>query len=287
MSDDDKRKEISLLKAETEILRANIKSLEKENEALKREKSKMVLNTFEMEKQIKKKLELELNEERILQNQKKMFKFNTTDRNFQIEIQPRFILEQSLNDRLSSYERRDFLHNLKFFRDYFFDDFFSIPEDRAFEIVSHYQKINQSMFMDAFGLFSCKKSIFFHFSKYVFEDNTFLNFKIEILENTQPQWIVELSGSLLKTFIAQNKKRMLRVVCNIADKDPFNLGSIFTKGDFDSMLADDSVVARKILKIIASQKIQGYINETNLHLIPAEYLKMYFVSDFIDLITVI
>ncbi|ELA41648.1 uncharacterized protein VICG_01281 [Vittaforma corneae ATCC 50505] len=281
--DGDTSREISLLKAELTLLRANMKKMEKENDILRDEKRRFVLDKFELEQELKKKITLQLKEDKIAENQKKMLKANTICTKDSDEISSRFILWQAIN--CSDFNSDDSLQKFKFFRDYFFDDFFSIPDDNALKVVEHYFKHHTRLFFEAYALFSCKKSVFQQFSQYIFENNSFVQQKVEILECVPPEWTLDLLETSLKRFLVLNKKRLLHFIRNIAEKCPSYLIKVFSKQDFNDVLLHESPIGYKIISSIATQKISGLVDETNLHLVPKPFLEILFDDQYIDIIS--
>lgn len=279
----DTKREISLLKAELTLLRANMKKIGKENDSLRNEKSRFILDKFEIEQELKKKISLQLKEDKITENQRKMLKPSTICTKSSDEISSRFILWQAIN--CSDFSSDDSLQKFKFFRDYFFDDFFSIPDDNALKVVEYYFKHNARLFFEAYALFSCKKSVFQQFSQYVFENNSFVQQKIEILECVPPEWTLDLLETSLKGFVALNKRKLLHFFSNIAEKCPSYLSKVLSRHDFNDILANSTPIGYKIVSSIITQKISGFVDETNLHLVPKPFLEMLFEDQYIDIIS--
>lgn len=273
--------ETNMLKAEISILKSNLKRLEKENESLKIEKSKTILNKMEIEEEVKKKINLQLKEEQIKENHKKVFKTNSFV-SYSSEIPPKFILLRTINNSdLSPLEK---LQKIQFFRNYFFDDFFTITEKNAFEIVDEYFKINNKLFVEAYSLFSCKKYVFQEFAQNIFCDNSYLPLKIEILENVPPEWTLNLLNGVLGKFIAINTKKLLYFFRNIAEKCPSSLSNILSKQDFNEILINKTPIGDRIILAIAKNKISGFLDETNIHLASPTILKIIYEDEYIDLI---
>ncbi|KAM0680795.1 hypothetical protein GINT2_001069 [Glugoides intestinalis] len=304
-SDDSQNKSIRLLKAELSLLRSHIKGLEKENEVLKVEKSKSAIDRVEVEQEVRKRVDIAVKEVLIAENQKKMFtnretlqknklleeskKYLKIDPSSQLksistEISPKFILDQVIST--SNFFSQDALQKLRFFKDYFFDDFFSIPDDKALKVVDFYRMESQLLFLDSYSIFCCKKVVFENFAQYVFDDNSFLKIKVEILETVPPEWVLELLEGNMKNFILINKKRLLRFVCSVAEKCPLHIHNVLLLREFNEIIAERSPIGNKIAYFIIKQGIKGFINETNMHLVPKQFLCLLFPNerDLIDIL---
>lgn len=311
----DFEKEAKKLRAELTILRSNLTKIEKENNNLKMEKSKFILNKFDIEQEIKKKLEIKGKEMRIEENQRKLFRSNNFEdgkikggiSEDKSGISSKFILESTLNfeqrklcnledkNEISSkfitentflnFEQIPFLKNLRFFKDFFYDDFFAIEDSKALEIVEFFHSQSQKEFLDAFDLFSCKKHIFLKFSPLVFEDNSFVKIKILTLLEIAPEWIVESQD--LKRFIATNKSILTELFSKVAEKCPFHLKKVLDKATFNTILNNLSdPMAYKLIFYIAKHHIKDYIDESNIHMIPSEFIKHFYnvpSCDFIEI----
>lgn len=303
--EDAQNKSVRLLKAELSLLRSQIKGLEKENEVLKIEKSKSAIDKIEVEQEVRKRVDLAVKEVRIAENQKKMFKRNDTlqqnnileeskkylkldassqVKNIATEISPKFILDQVISS--SNFFSQDALQKLRFFKDYFFDDFFSIPDDKALKVVDFYRMESQLLFLDAYSIFCCKKAVFEKFVQHVFDDNSFLKIKVEILENIPPEWVLELLEGNLKNFILINKKMLLRFVCSIAEKCPLHLHNVLLQREFNELISERSPIGNKIVYFVIKQGIKGFIDENNLHKVPKPFLRLLFHNerDLVDIL---
>lgn len=271
-----KGRELGLLKAELAILRSNIRCLEKENEMLKREKSRAVLEKIDVEQEIRKRMETQLKDEFLSEKQRKLFKANEKNEeelNLFIKssgISPKFILDQAIrkNDLFSE----DTLQKLRFFKDYFFDDFFQIPDEMALSLVDFYSKESTKLFITAYSLFCCKRVVFQKFAPKIFEDNSFLNSKIEILEQVSPDWILILLDGPLGNFIRVNRRKLLSLVAEVSEKCPSYLIKVFSKEFFNELLENTQPIGNKIIYNVITQKIEGFIDHSNLHLLPKQFL---------------
>lgn len=274
----DIEKENKKLRAELAILRANLVKMEKENDSLKLEKSKLVVNRLEVEQELKKKLGLREKESKIEENQRKAFKMNTHES--QSTISPKYILQSTLDFTTvgsdSTLQSDTFLKNLRFFKDFFFDDFYSIPDDKAIEVVDFFSTKSLKAFLEAFSLFSCKKAVFFKFLPPVYSENSFIKVKVSTLLEVPPDWIIEVYEPRLKIFIAENKTLLVELFANMAEKAPFYLKQVLDKQTFNAFITYQNPHSYKLLYFVVTQKIKDYIDETNLHLIPEELACHYF-----------
>lgn len=277
-------KENRRLKAEITLLKSSITKLEKENHSLKVEKAKYILNKAEIEEELRKKLILKEKENKIMENNRKAFKPNPQESIY--EISTKFVLESTLNS--TNIQMNSFLKNLQFFKNFFFDDFFSITDEKADEIVEYYQKQSQKEFIEAFEIFSCKKYIFTKFSLLIFDDNSFINQKIKILQDMEPEWIVEMLENGLKRFIDRNKTILIVLFANFAQKCPFHLKSVMDKETFNGFLPQilHHPTVYKLLYFIVKHKIASFIDYTNLHLIPKNFVLEFFEIDEKDYVGV-
>ena len=271
------------LKAELTLLRSKLNKLEKDNSVLKEEKSKMILGRLEVEDEIKKKLLIKEKELKIMENGRKAFKANPLESNY--AISPKFILENTLD--LSNLQTDSFLKNLRFFKDFFFDDFYSITDAKAVEIVEFFEKQSQKEFLDAFEIFSCKKHVFTKFCNTIFEDNSFVKIKIKILTEIFPEWIIELFESSLKGFINKNRSILVEFFANFAEKCPFHLKSVLDKETFNSFLIiENNPSVFKLIFYIVKHRIVYYFDHTNIHLVPKQFVCQFFnisETEYIDL----
>jgi len=300
MNDRDKEKhEINKLKAQLSIVRSNLKRCENENSNLRMAMSKSVLCRQQMEDEVKRKLEMELKEEVILQSQRKYFKPNslkdvmsqriandlikTEEEPIKIDqnpISPVFILENTIDwCNLCSDEN---IAKMKFFRDYFFDDFYSMDFTKFVPEIEKALKSSTKQFVELFSLFCCKKEIFLKFSPVIFDNFQFLQTKIEILINIPAEWTVDLLDNHLKRFIEQNKRLLGQFICNIAANCPFSLYKIYSQNEFEYYLRNLNLINYQIIREICKNKIPGYVDERTLHLIPIEHLRMMFKDEYFD-----
>lgn len=286
--DESQKKEINMLKAELALLRANIKKTESENNQLRGERCKFTMEKIELEQEIKKRIISQSKEEKITENRLKMFKSgepNDSTRSRDVNkqaIPPSFVLCRAIDE--SDLDPEESLQKLKFFRDYFFDDFFSIPDEKALKIVEYCFKHSARLFIDAYALFYCKRSVFQHFAQAVFESNIFLQQKIELLEGVPPEWTLSLLETHLKRFLVENKKKALYFISRLAERCPSYLSKVFSRRDFTDLLIERSPIGNKIIKTIAIEKLDGYVDETNLHLVPKSSLKILFEGEFVDIL---
>lgn len=274
------KREMAMLRAELALLRANLKKMEKENDALKIERSKFTMDRYELEEELKRKATLRMQDEMISLNQRKMFRPNSAGSETE-GVPIKFILNRTISD--ADPGPGVHLEKFKFFRDFFFDDFFSIPDARALEVVESCLRLNPRQFLEAYSLFCCKRAVFVQFALPVFENNSYLQMKIEILENVPPAWTIELLDTSLKTFVTINKMKLLNFIRHMADKCPSILCRVLSQEEFTHLLTMRSQIGHMIVTSVATQRIPGFIDETNLHLVPKPLLEAMFGDEYVDL----
>lgn len=272
--------EIEKLKAELTILRTACASTEKENSQLRTENSKIALAKNEMEEILKRRLELLQEENRIIENQKRYLGGSTQSPSTTERISPRFALHKALSGE--NFGCEESLKKMRFFRDYFFDDFYSLESSQLFGIIEDAAKFSNRRFLELFALFSCKRDVFAKFSKQAFENSLFLPAKIEVLDSIPPEWTVDMLDTHLKQFVAENKSVLETFICHVAARCPLSLPKVFTKCDFENALMVQTPVHYQIVYEICRNKIQGYVDETTIHLVPRECLKLMFGNDYFD-----
>lgn len=270
--------ELAMLKAELSIVRTAMKKIEKENESLREDNWKFTLEKHQLEDDLRRKITLQLRDEQLTNNQRKMHKLNNDSE----VVSARFVLVNAIDDTTLEPEER--LEKLKFFRDYFFDDFYSIGDDKAVEIVNEYYLMSPSMFVAAYALFSGKKTVFDRFINEIFENNSQLPVKIEILECVPPSWTLEHIDGALRVFLVTNKHKLYRYIAGVGERCASYLNRVMSKEDFDILLKTRTAVGERIIRSVVENRIEGFINERNLHLVSEEFLKLMFKEDYVNII---
>jgi len=277
--DDQSRKDLAMLKAELSLVRSNLKRTERENEALRDEKSRQALDQYNLEAELRRKIGLQLRDDQLMGNQRKMLR--ASEAGAPEAPSAKFVLQSVMDDpRLNPEDR---LYRLQFFRDYFFDDFYLIPDRKAVEVVEGYSQM-PGHFVAAYALLSCKKAVFERFAGAVFESNAQLPVKIEILENVPVEWTLELGGEL-REFVQTNRRQLHRYMANVAEKCPMHLSRVLGREEFDWLLERCTGAGERIVRRVAEEGIKGFIDERNVHLVGKEYLKVMFGDDYVDIIS--
>lgn len=272
--------EIGKLKAELSILKSAYASMEKENSQLRAENARAAQSRIDAEESLKRKLELLQEENRIVENQKRYLGGGSQSGGVSERISPRFALSKALAGE--DFGCEESMKKMRFFRDYFFDDFYTLESSQLFSIIEDAAKFSNRRFLELFVLFSCKKDVFVRFSSQAFENSLFLPAKIEVLDSIPPEWAVDMLDTHLKQFVAENKSALGTFICHIAARCPLSLHKVLSKSDFKDALRIPTPVNYQIVYEICRNRIHGYVDETSIHLVPGECLRLTFGNDYFE-----
>lgn len=325
------------LRAELAIVRSHLKKLEKENSELRREKSLFYLNKYEEEKEYKRRLNMFQKEYQIKSTQNMSTDKENTVQNLLVRsqiyhnlhvsasadpsrpvpgllddprcldnasIDLRYALKMSINlDNLGSKEE---VEKLKFFRDYFFDDFYSIDTDAVIRAIQK-ANLDTTSFIAIFKLFCCKKAVFDAFCTRALEAPFFLKEQIYIVENVPLDWVCDCITSAdeqhrgagddpglsvqgersssrnngVKSFVIKNSRSLLGFLGSLAETRPSLLKAVLMQDTFDHALEKGGTEARRLVALVCKHGGLGYMNEKNIHLISKQDLFACYGGDIL------
>ncbi|KAI4291847.1 hypothetical protein PAPHI01_1121 [Pancytospora philotis] len=311
------------LRAELAIVRSQLKRLEKENTELKKEKSLYHLNKYEKDREFKRCLNVYSKEYQLKTVQSQALLHSGASDSQRAYLAPdspasqsgntsfalppsghpaepgpadrssidlRYALKKSIS--LGSIASQGEIEKLRFFRDYFFDDFYSL--DTA-EIIAAIQQtvLPSALFMEVFELFCCKKQVFDRFCARALEMTGFFGKQVLVLSNVPVEWICDAveaaddsdkethqKSRSIRAFIKQNAQHLLDLLGRIAETHPRVLRAVLSQAAFDAVLATETAPARRVVLAICKQGGVGYVNEKNLHLLNPHALTLCFGEQY-------
>lgn len=267
------------LKAEISLLKSNLKRIEKDNSELRKQISDAYKKQYIEESNIKRRLNMFQKEYKMkesmnnLRGQTQMF-----DENSGIDV--RYALKQTLNIKNITVDEE--LKKLKFFRDYFFDDFYSIDSEDIISVLKQIDS-NNKLFIEIYTLFCCKKEVFDAFLNQVFELPFFIKEKIYILENVPVDWVInQIQGvpPLINSFIKSHFMRLVKFICKVAATSPGLLDLILSNSELESILMSGSANSRHLSFLICKNKLVKFVDENNIHLFSYSDLQLLFGKDY-------
>lgn len=274
--------ELQTANAQISLIKSRLKKIEKENDSMRKELSDLHRSKIEERDEFVKKIELFERESQMknTSSSNKIIGSESTSNSNKITI--RYILKSSLN--INNIFFTEEFNKLKFFRDYFFDDFYSIESEDITPVLNQIIS-NEKLFVDLFLLFSCKKEICENFISKFFSLSFFISEKVYFLENVPVEWIVSENAvnPLICDFIDKNYTFLTRLFINVAESHPFILQSILSKNEFNEILESRSAKSLKLTDLICRKKIGDYIDHQNIHMIPIKCLKDLFEKDYIQI----
>ncbi|KAF9762495.1 hypothetical protein NGRA_1962 [Nosema granulosis] len=265
------QKENLKLKGEVSILRQNMLSLEKQNYELKDEKSRSIRADFNSNDRLKKEVNMLQLQNRI--NENKMMAFKR--KKIELSMDIKWALQQSdtdINFQLYPFEYK----RLKFFKDYFYNDFCQFCTKSVIEELRRMLK-NYKDFIDFFVLFSCKIDVFREFFVYLFINEHYIDKKIGIFEDVPLEWILGTSDdsniSNIRNFISKNANKMVHFLYKVADERPFILNIILDKSTFTGIIKTRTHTAKTFLDLICQKGGLGFVDHTNFHYLSESNLR--------------
>lgn len=207
---------------------------------------------------------------------------NNNIANYNINIPNSYILNQILSKKDLDSDKN--IEKMKFFKNYYFDDFYNLEFNNLNEILENFIKQKNKQSIVLFSIFCFKKTVFTRFCNLIFEDSTYLDLKIEIITNVPSDWVIECINTTLSKFIEKHKNLLGILFINVSESC-FSLCKIFDRSDFDRMInfmLFDKRISYQIIKNICKNKIDGYIDGKNIHLIPVELLKILFGDKYFE-----
>lgn len=185
------------------------------------------------------------------------------------EISLRYALRQAVS--VSRLDSREEIERLKFFRNYFFEDFYSLDTEATVAAIRGMQLENE-LFMEVFKLFCCKKPVFDEFVTRALEMHGCVGDQVCILENVPVDWIcdyIEAAASRsrrrdspghnthanyrndrLRNFIAGNTALLLGLLGDIAERRPETLVLVLSRASFDRALRSGTAASRRLVSLI-------------------------------------
>ncbi|KAI5172470.1 hypothetical protein PAEPH01_1746 [Pancytospora epiphaga] len=308
---------VDLLNAQLTISKAQLKSLEKDNYELRQQVSSLYRAKNEAEAEYERKLNAYKKEYAIrdaaslmTQNKSPAVKngvLTATDGSSRIsntcienesllpidnsEINLRYAFKQTVN--IDALDSREEIEKLRFFRNYFFDDFYSISTEAVVDAIEKCQ-LKNDMFMEVFQLFCCKKPVFDEYITRALEMQGYISTQVSILENVPVDWICDCivantgkidcgadpgqnthgnyRNACVKNFVINNTTLLLNLLGSIVALQPEALSIVFSKKKFNETLDRKEAAARRLVSLICRGGGHGFIDERNFEKIPLKDL---------------
>lgn len=290
----DRREDPTKLRAELAILRSQLRKLEKENSDLRSEKSSFFLAKHEEEKELKRRLNIYQKEYQIRSAQNLAMpagRLSATQpppdmhgaKHSSRRIGIQYALKFAVNP--ANLESPEEINKLRFFRDYFFDDFYSIAPEAVVRAITE-SSLNASTFVEVFKLFCCHRAVFEAFYGRLFETPFFRSDKISIIESLPIDWIVDALATgdsacaELKKFIAESSTHLFDFFGNVAETRPSLLHRVLLKEGFEQALRAGTAASRRLVTQVCKNGGLGYVDEKNLGCFSEQDLSLCFGSDF-------
>ncbi|AFN83715.1 hypothetical protein EROM_090990 [Encephalitozoon romaleae SJ-2008] len=259
------------LTGEIVILRQNMIALEKQNFAMKEQKSREALDGLRKTEKLKKEVDVLRIESRIRENQSRVFKKQKGN----AEIDIKWALSKSncgIGFTLFPFE----FNRLKFLKDFFYSDFCQLDSSSVIKEMS--KKISRfKEFLDFYILFSCKADVFRKFFCMVLMNPLFPEEKVKLFNTLPLDWILNFNDeeviSLVKEYIDRNYKQMALFLGRVVRERPFLLNILVSREMFTELAKIDSKAEKRLVSEICKKGGLSLIDYTNIHYIPQEDLK--------------
>ncbi|WUR02923.1 uncharacterized protein VNE69_03142 [Vairimorpha necatrix] len=281
ISDDLKllKTENTKLKGEISLLRQNMLSLEKSNYQLRLDKS--ATSKAQILKNKKSEIELLKIQYKINENKPCIFKRpNTTT------IDIKWALEHSnsqINFKILPFE----YERLKFFKEYFFNEFYQFNTKIVLEHIKMYSKEKYKKFLDFFELFVCKIDVFNEFFGLFFINKMFINKKIKILNEIPVDWIINYKNGevlpVLKMFIEKYKEKMIVFIYRVVVERPFLSNLLIDTECFTEMIQVKEYTVEFLKNAVCENGGLNLVSKFNIHLFSKDQLKKVYKDDYIDI----
>ncbi|CAD27032.1 hypothetical protein [Encephalitozoon cuniculi GB-M1] len=268
------RQENIRLGGEIVILRQNMIALEKENFAMKEQRSRAALDGLKRMEKLKKEVDVLKVESRIRENQSRVLKRQKTT----TEIDVKWALARSscgISFSLLPFE----FNRLKFLKSFFYSDFCQLESSSVIREMK--KKISRfKEFLDFYMLFSCKVDVFREFFCLVLMNPLFPEEKMKLFNTLPLDWILNFSDeqfiSLVKEYIDRNYRLMGLFLLRVAEERPFLLNILITKEMFTELARMDTRVGCRLISEVCRKGGLSLIDHTNIHYIPQEDLKVLY-----------
>jgi hypothetical protein len=265
---------------EVTILRQNIIVLEKQNFELKEQRSRLMLEDLKMADKLKREVNILKVENRIKENQLRIFKKPRGDAAMDIK----WALSKASSEisfSLFPFEYK----RLRFLKDYFFADFCQLD---AWQVIREMRKKTAKFkeFLSFYILFSCRIDVFKEFFCSVFTNQLFPEAKIELFETLPLDWLLNFNDesfmNLVKEYVECNYRQLVLFLMRVVEERPFLLNMLLSKDMFISICMLNSRMSRKMVSEICKKGGLSLIDHTNLHLIPKTDLKILFQDSYFE-----
>lgn len=273
------RQENMRLGGEITILRQNMVALEKQNFALKEQRSRAMVSDLKTADMLRKEVNVLRVENRIRENRCRAFKRPRTEAGIDI----RWALSRSgssISFSLFPFE----LDRLRFLKDFFYPDFCQFDSKEViremYGVTSRFRE-----FVDFYMLFSCKVDVFKEFFHTVFMDPGVSEEKIELFSSVPLDWLLNLGSKdsmrLIKEFIQTNYRELGQFFLRIVRERPFLLNIFVSKEMFGRLARTESRMSREFVSEVCRGGGMDLVDHTNIHYIPqadlqAMYREFYF-----------
>ncbi|AFM98951.1 hypothetical protein EHEL_090560 [Encephalitozoon hellem ATCC 50504] len=262
------------LTGEIVILRQNMIALEKQNFAMKEQKSRAALDDLRRAEKLKKEVDVLRIESRIRENQSRVFKRHKGN----AEIDVKWALAKSgcgIGFSLLPFE----FGRLKFLKDFFYSEFCQLDSSSVIREMS--KKISRfKEFLDFYILFSCKAEVFKEFFCMVLMNPLFPEEKIKLFNTLPLDWLLNFNDeeviSLVKEYIDKNYMKMAYFLLRVAEERPFLLNILIGKEMFSELARMDSRVGKRLVSEICKKGGLSLVDHTNIHYISQENLKVLY-----------
>ncbi|KAI5149982.1 hypothetical protein ENBRE01_2234 [Enteropsectra breve] len=280
-------KELVQIKAQLSLTQNKLKTAEGENVGLRQLQSDTQKRRIEEEEKLKRRLKMYENEYRLRQaniESEKYFKeqneakrppsqpsCSNTPVFIDSKIDARHALKNSIDLKNMADEHE--IEKIRFFRDYFFDDFYSLDAEQIKEGLKAIPMGKERNFVELFSIFACKKEVFDVFLLRCFEIPGYIERKCYILTNVPSEWLVahdKQIPSVIQAFISSHLCSLLQLFIKITETRPSILSMVLSQSQFDSLIKIDSAEASHFVSAICRRRGLGFINESNFHFLSPE-----------------
>lgn len=279
------KKENTKLLGQVSILRANIASIEKENYNYKCQKSNSVLGNLSKLEEAKEQVKYLKTENRLIENQLKTF---FKDKDAKLTLESPFV-DGSFDLYPFDYERLKKIHDL-----YFFEFKQALNTELVKKELNRLKK-NYNIFTKFFVILCIKKELFEHFFSNLIYGYSFQDFPdskniFKVLKHFPIDWMQRffLDKSVcdsLKDFINSNIENVSVVIfyTRVIEYRSYLLNFIMTIDIFTKIVKRRDFYSNFLLRTMAQNKINQFIDHSNLHFLEEEHLKVFFKEEYVPL----
>lgn len=276
----DEHDEVDRLKTEIVILKSELERLNKNNHRLRIGQSELYKSMYEKDAEMKQRMRLIERDNQLKDSQ---MSFASSGQKVSAGIDIRYALRDFINMRkLSS---ATFIEGLKFFRDYFFDEFYSLDLTDVIHAIQTSSLSNEA-FVQLFLLFGSRKEFFdiFHFR--FFGLPGFVSDKQCVIENVPVDWLLDSNQvfySGVSHFLRERSGTLIEFYICIATKRPSVLKLALSEVKFTEIVKSKRGQWWQLACAVCKSSGAQYITPHNLHLLPKEALRLYFAAEYVDL----